>query len=290
MRAFPEGSGWRGAAIQATKNDRFKSGSASRLLLAALVSVAVHVLIFIVAPSWSGQRIARELGAEFLRLEPLILVDEAYGSEDAGSGSLEFTVQPDPELPGTDPAGVGDVPPRGLTGTEERLRGRLLGDPVAAALLAEPEMAPDGGEESAASESNAGPSMRDVGTGAALPDWLTVSSLELDRLTAVRPEIVVVAPSAWLLIRNPVEIDQYMRGVRAAGELDPGFEGWVQVAIWIDERGSVDWAEVSRSSGDDAVDRLALDLFADVVSFRPARERGVPVPVSVIFQLNFPFF
>lgn len=291
MRAFPEGPVRRGA-IDATENDRLKSGSENRFLLAILGSLTVHVLILVIAPSWTAQRTVRDPGADFLRLEPLILVDEAFGSEDSGSGALEFTVQPDPdpEVTGTDPTGVGDLPLPGLAGAEERLRGRLLGDPVAAALLAEPELALSGGEESTSPESSTGPSLRDIGSGATLPDWLTVPSLELDRLTAVRPEIVVVAPSAWLLIRNPVEIDQYMRGVRAAGDLDPGFEGWVQVAIWIDERGSVDWAEVSRSSGDDAVDRLALDLFADVVSFRPARERGVPVPVSVIFQLNFPFF
>jgi len=289
MLAFPTGSAWRGA-IQATANDRLKSDSGRRFLLAAVGSLAVHGLVLIIAPSWTGQSFTRDLGDEFLRLEPLILVDEAFGSEDAGSGSLAFTVQPDPESTATDPTGVGDLPLPGLAGAEERLRGRLLGDPVATALLAEPEVGPESGEESAASESSSGPSLRDVGSGAALPDWLTVPTLEMDRLTSVRPEIVVVAPSAWLMIRNPLEIDQYMRGIQAAGELDPSFEGWVQVAIWIDERGSVDWAEVSRSSGEDAVDRLALDLFADVVSFRPARERGVPVPVSVIFQLNFPFF
>jgi len=289
MRAFPEGPGGHGA-IGATENDRLKSGSGSRFLLAALGSLTIHILIIIIAPSWTAPRIARDLGAEFLRLEPMILVDEAFGSEDAGSGSLEFSVQPDPEPAGTDPIGVGDLPLTGLAGAEERLRGRLLGDPVAAALLAEPEVVPAGGEESASAESSAGPSLRDIGSGAALPDWLTVSRLELDRLTAVRPEIVVLAPSSSVLIRNPLEIDQYMRHMRDAGELDPGFEGWVQVAIWIDDRGSVDWAEVSRSSGDEAMDRIALDLFADVVSFRPAREGGVLVPVSVIFQLNFPFF
>jgi TonB family protein len=61
------------------------------------------------------------------------------------------------------------------------------------------------------------------------------------------------------------------------------------VTLWIDERGSVEWAEVSQSSGDRELDEFALSVFNEVAVFRPAREEGVRVSRSVSFALNFPW-
>jgi TonB family protein len=61
------------------------------------------------------------------------------------------------------------------------------------------------------------------------------------------------------------------------------------VAMWIDERGSVEWAEIYRSSGHEHLDESALELFQEVVSFLPARERGVHVPMAVVFGLSYPW-
>jgi TonB family protein len=51
----------------------------------------------------------------------------------------------------------------------------------------------------------------------------------------------------------------------------------------------VAWAEISKSSGREDLDELALALFNEVADFRPAREEGVSVSRSVTFALNFPW-
>jgi TonB family protein len=66
-------------------------------------------------------------------------------------------------------------------------------------------------------------------------------------------------------------------------------EAAASVAIWIDERGSVEWAEINQSSGRTDLDELALQLFSEVVAFHPARDQGVRVPISAIFWVNFPW-
>ena len=115
---------------------------------------------------------------------------------------------------------------------------------------------------------------------------LETSPLDLSRLSAVRPQIVLPGTSAWILIRNPAEVDRYMN--YANGE-NPEVEGLVDVAVWIDEWGSVEWAEISRSSGRQEMDEIALALFNEVASFRPARDRGVRVSLSAIFSVPFPW-
>jgi len=91
----------------------------------------------------------------------------------------------------------------------------------------------------------------------------------------------------WILIRNPAEVDRFMRGVAYSGNSED--EGLVDVAVWIDEWGSVEWAEISRSSGYQAMDEIALALFNEVASFRPAQDQGVRVSMSVILSVPFPW-
>jgi len=269
-------------------NEHWKAASRKQTVVATLMSLGIHLLIVLLVPPWTAQAEPSERFQDFLRLEPLMVVEEAFGSEDAGAGMAPaFVPNIEPETDPGDPQGAVDSFDSDLLGATEHLRGRLLGEPTLAATVVEPEeMNPPGvsGDDSAG-----GTEFGELGSGTTVPDWLTVSALELDRLSAVRPEMVVLAPSSWVLVRNPFEIEQFMLASRQEGRLDPAFEGWVQVVIWIDERGSVEFSEVSRSSGDPEVDELALALFRDVVSFRPARNGGVTVPVSVIFQLNFPF-
>jgi TonB family protein len=63
----------------------------------------------------------------------------------------------------------------------------------------------------------------------------------------------------------------------------------VSVAVWIDERGAVRWAEIDQSSGRTEMDEAALELFREVALFRPARDEGVPVARSAIFWVRFPW-
>ena len=91
----------------------------------------------------------------------------------------------------------------------------------------------------------------------------------------------------WLLIRNPTEVEDFMR-LKVYRE-EATAQGEVGVTVWIDERGSVEWSEITRSSGHQELDETALALFNEVVSFRPARDQGVRVSMSVIFSVAFPW-
>jgi TonB family protein len=116
-----------------------------------------------------------------------------------------------------------------------------------------------------------------------------LGEMDLGRLSAVRPELALMDHAAWALVRNPVEIDEFMRGVYDLGELKPGEEGLVGIALWVDELGTVQWAEVDKSSGRSDMDEVALELFKEVALFRPARDHGAAVPQAAVFWVQFPW-
>jgi TonB family protein len=59
--------------------------------------------------------------------------------------------------------------------------------------------------------------------------------------------------------------------------------------MWIDDRGSVEWAEVHESSGNLDLDDIALTVFNEVVEFRPPRGPGGAQPMAVLISIGFPF-
>lgn len=95
--------------------------------------------------------------------------------------------------------------------------------------------------------------------------------------------------SAWVLIRNQMEVEAYLRRSYSEGRLDRTAEGSVSVTLWISREGRVEWAEISESSGRNDLDEFALGLFNEVADFRAARDRGETVSRSVTFSLNFPW-
>lgn len=114
-------------------------------------------------------------------------------------------------------------------------------------------------------------------------------ALDLERLTEIRPELAVMIPSMWILLRNPTEVESFLRRSYGRWALDRSQPGSVTVTVWIDTKGSVEWAEVSRSSGRNNLDEAALALFNEVVAFRPARQEGVAISGSATFALLFPW-
>ena len=141
-------------------------------------------------------------------------------------------------------------------------------------------------------DSDRGIPERDLST-ADFPDFAELpgtNPMDLDRLTALRPELALSMPSFWVLIRNPLEVEQFIQRSYRSGDLSRGADGSVSIALWIDESGSVEWAEISQSSGRPELDRVALALFSEVAEFRAARDEGVPVPRSVIFSVRFPWY
>ena len=133
----------------------------------------------------------------------------------------------------------------------------------------------------------------DIDSGEDYPDGYEslrgLSALDLERLSALRPDVALEASSNWVLVRNPLEVGAYMRRSSAPEEIDPEAAGSVSVALWVSTSGSVEWAEIVRSSGRPDLDDIALNLFSEVVSFRPARFEGRPMPMSAVFTINFPW-
>ena len=121
-------------------------------------------------------------------------------------------------------------------------------------------------------------------------EGLSALDLALERLAGFTPEVALEATSSWVLLRNPRDVERFMGQHSIRQEADAGAEGAVAVALWIDTRGSVEWAEIIQSSGREDMDRLALQLFNDVTRFRPARLAGVLMPMSAIFSVSFFWF
>lgn len=110
--------------------------------------------------------------------------------------------------------------------------------------------------------------------------------MRLERLAAVRPRLAFGSPSSWLVVENPGAVREFMRR-RFPGASEAGGGGTLSVSLWVDERGSVEWAEIDRSSGDPELDESALELFEEVVAFGPARERRLDVPTAAVFWLSW---
>jgi TonB family protein len=133
----------------------------------------------------------------------------------------------------------------------------------------------------------------DMGAGEDYPDEYStlpgLSAMDLERLSALRPDVALEVSSNWVLVRNPLEVGTYMRRTSPREDADPEATGSVSVALWVSASGSVEWAEIVGSSGRSDLDDIALNLFSEVVSFRPARLEGRPMPMSAIFTINFPW-
>lgn len=245
-----------GGAWARSANDRWKSRWSSWQLRSTLVAAGVHAVVLIVWPAWNVTRPDEpNRPIEVVQINPV-----------AGYGGI------------TDP-GEGVV---AALPTEEEIM-LTLEDP---GQLAEEE---EVNETSGVSFPAAAYSfIPEVVTNATGPVGGSGPPLILDRLSAVTPEVApLVAEVGWPAIRNPTVITRFLSGqfnelFRAAGAA-----GQVSVAMWINERGAVEWARVSESSGDQRLDDIALVLFEEVVAFSPARSRGRGVPVQVTISVPF---
>jgi TonB family protein len=266
---------------------------------ATTIAVVAHVAAFAISPSW-------ESSSELIPpLEPglgglLLLGPFAQQAADpAGAPSAAVSLLGEPDgtgatagaLEGEGPM-VMDAEPGALwDAVGDRLRrGRPLVPALAVPTTAREAQAPGLGEPVPAVPVE--DDLREIETDVTtieLADLPASDSLDLGRLTGLRPELAFMTASAWVLIRNQEEVVAYLRRTYREGRLDPAVAGTVSVTLWIDQSGSVEWAEVSQSSGRVELDEVALALFNEVADFRAARERGATVSRSVTFSLNFPW-
>ena len=259
-------------------NDHFKAQWSNCWAWSMVAATGLHVVTFILWPAWNVSTQFVDEGAGRQSFEWITLSLPVAGApgnlgEDAG-----------PEVEAAPVGGEGtQLSPWEAAGLSDAMR-QLLRGPQPVATLAEP--AP---QESPDDRTASGPTpIGGDASSAVLEELAAADSLALELLAALRPELALLDPSSWILVRNPVEVGDFMR---RSAELPtmPGERRVASVALWINESGSVEWAEINQSSGSADLDELALELFNDVVAFRPARDQGVRVPISAIFWVNFPW-
>ena len=272
-------------------NDRLKAQWRAWVARSTLIAIVLHAGVVVLWPTWERSRLESDPLQEFFELEWVsVLEARALPSVDPAPaiqvGALPDSLPDEVDL-------IAAVCGSGTTirTVAEAFRERLVGRAAPRPTITEPVQ---DGEQTESTDSGEGDERSisvDRGLSAAeFAELMGSSPMDLERLSAVRPELVLVAPSAWVLIRNPTEIERFIMGRYRRGDLDRSMNGSVSVALWIDERGSVEWAEITQSSGRPAMDNVALALFSEVAAFRPARDQGVAVPRSVIFSVRFPWY
>lgn len=285
-----------------TANDRFKAQWDDRLAWSIVVAVFVHVAGFAFFPGWrlrdlSPEPIFGARGTEWILLEPpgsmpgleaIAFAALSGAGEDSASAS---EMEHEEEESASDPAEPGDAAAGGRGGGFlDRLRGRAAPRPV----VVEPELDVSEPEAPVASEGEEAPADGALSIGgsastASLESLPDPDELDLDRLSVIEPELSLTLLSAWVLVRNPDEVMEFMRRSAAQEGLAEEDFMTVRVTLWIDRTGSVEWSEIMESSGDRRVDEIALELVNEVISFRPAREQGVAVARSAVFSIPFPW-
>ena len=255
-----------------TANEEWKAKWSDLLSWSTMFAVALHAAAFAFWPSWDTLDPLLESDLELLDTE--IAWISFYDLPSSGGGgvvaSLAVLEEPDSLPDGLDArTTLGGSAWAGVA-FSGRLRERLVGRGGPVPTLVEPPVSapPDLGDDSANTPEEEGDGLRvavEDHTIADLASRLETSTLDLSRLAGLRPELVLPGTTMWLLLRNPEEVKEFMRVSRIRGAAEG--EGQVGVTVWIDERGSVEWSEITRSSGRQELDESALALFNEVVSF-----------------------
>jgi len=304
-----------------TANEAWKAQWNDCLAWSTMLAVAAHAAAFAFSPGWDPLDVWAERDLELLGTgTSWVSLDAAPSSDGRGATAMASGAPLQLQEPDSLPAGV-DAGAR-IGGPElvtlafsGGLRERLLGRGGPIPTIVEPDRGldresdreialppaspaldddpPDALEPDTHEEDRQGEGIRVIVESPTLADpafRLETSTLNLSRMAGITPELFMPGTSAWLLIRNPADVEEYMKIVGYEQYMQgTAAQGLVNVAVWIDDRGSVEWSEVSKSSGRVDMDEAALALFSDIASFRPARDQGVRVSMSVIFSVEFPW-
>ena len=280
-----------------TANDRLKAGRQVLLHRSVLASVLLHVAVIVGWPELTLPTLAAGdvAGSGHLQLVNLGSTVAPGPARPAAPTWIDAADEPDDESESGNAAddgeraGGGDTAPEGWEGVNADLWRLAAIAPrfVDSVTPAEDDGADDLTTAEASSDGEAAEGLV-IRRGSAELEYQRLSDeemLSLERLSSLRPELVLVSPASWLVLRNPREVGAFMRERFEEVGTDGYMSGSLSVSLWVDERGSVEWAEINRSSGHDPIDASAIELFRNVVAFRPAREEGMRVPVAAIFWL-----
>lgn len=286
-------------SVRRTANDRMKANSRARLHWSIVASVSIHIGLVVGWPDLSLDTLgAGGEGAAPIQLVTLgALPAPAPLDARAPLRPLEIPALegPDPTAPGgggpDEEEGRTDGAPDGWEGRRSELwRLAALRPGVVVPPAEDPTLEEARADSASSLETSDGDDADGVTVRQRIEELeyqrLTEEErLSLERLSALRPELVLASPASWLVVRNPEEVSRFLESRLQEQVVDAGSAGSLSVSLWVDEHGSVEWAEINRSSGSGHVDQTALTLFRDVVAFRPAREDGMRVPVAAIFWL-----
>jgi TonB family protein len=273
-----------------TANEAFKRDWSRRVSWCTVLATGLHAAVFFGLPAWQRATAVPDLDEGFENV-PVTLVNLGDGTGGAGvdgrgADLVSAQVVPGPDAEGPEGGTAGSYSGPSLAELWERVA------PAGGLLPTVVESAPEEELAGRPVPTDATDSV-DIRGRAASTEGLNLDpeagELDLESLAAVLPELALVDLSSWVLVRNPREVDEFMRRTYDYGELSADQSGLVSVALWIDERGVVRWADIDRSSGRTDMDEVALELFREVALFLPARHEGVPVSRPAIFFVNFPW-
>lgn len=281
-------------------NDRLKDQWGRRLAWSLVFAVLLHSLVFSLSPEWTFferaevDRLGAASGAiNVTRLLPAGGLAATAPATPVGERPDSTAEESAREAASGGEKGVGE----GTVYTQDELWSRLDRADRPALALTEPsepaveELEPDVAEEERARShgTGRGPSIGGSATTIGVADSSDDDAPEFGRLRSLRPEVVTGLASSEVLLRNPSEVVEFKKFAARRRPAVATTHAVVGVAVWVDRNGSVEWAEVSESTGSDVLDETALTLFRRVVAFRPALEDGERVPKSMLFYILFPW-
>ncbi len=238
-------------------NQRWKDRYRSSVARSTVVGAIIHILLFVVIPSWTIFAIRLPSPLEFVQIDPR--------SADIG-GDLD----------------IGDEGMRArpaITDLEVEVREGGMGGDIEGEIQALIELF---GYPTA---SILNPVLPKAAYGESPPP---APPLDLTEVIALTPMLATVGPEIQLpIIRNPSVLQRFLRSRYNPMHASVAHNGYVSVAMSIDERGDVGWTAITASSGSELIDEIALAVFTDVAIFTPARSAGRRVPVSVVISVPF---
>lgn len=294
-------------------NDRMKAAWDRRVAWSLIAAVLVHAGVFVLLPDWAPDDSPANRAPRPLAMEGIS--PAALSSPGGGAVATAVPVEAAPDSAreeGTrrtadDGGGTADGDRAELASRSGGLRERLGGadGPTAevtgtrrasATELAPAPATPRGPEaDTTAGERTDRDGDDEAASIGGRADTAAVATATgerragLGRLQGLEANVTAGLGSASVLLRNPREVGRFMSRAGRRNSAARSVETWVSITVWVDEGGSVDWAEVSQSSGRESLDEIALTLFEDVAEFMPAREGDERIPQTMIFQISFPW-
>ncbi|HZD04153.1 MAG TPA: hypothetical protein VE173_04520, partial [Longimicrobiales bacterium] len=212
MNAVREGRDHGGPPVPSA-NDLLKERWGARIAWSIVAAVGLHAGAFVLWPGWEVQIPDRT--REQARPAPLALValpDRARDPGARGARAVLSSLVLDSLSTSADGTHDGDGQDEEPAALSDALRERLVHGGGLIPTVVEREPDPEPAPEEPLTEGGEATDLEGQASSTAeLATPPDPTDLDLDRLSAVRPELALTLPSSWVLIRNPMEVEQFMR-------------------------------------------------------------------------------